>query len=353
MDQNATFRERVHEFWNWFPTQANQLTMAVKSDNPQESLASFVEQVRDKIGGLAWAFGPGSTEDSLSFTVTGEGEKPRQLLAQHWLDQAVPVDGWDFHCSRQATPKDHLKAIKIEVGDTQIDVDTMLIATQIDEENQAVDLQAWHPALEDLDESDRYRIAFLLLDESLGEYGTQTKLGQIELQPGSEDRSLTQPLIELPNYLESLWADKGWEETTPLETYTGYQAEPTDDFVRSDIMAGYTNVPEVVIAFLENDGQLLENPVANTGAEFLFVKVSRDQLPQDHDPMAYRTEIEMEVARRLAGGGGYVVGGATGTDHSYIDTLIFDGDRSIAAIREAVEMTHNGDFEILPFFSGE
>ena len=350
MNHDATFRERVHEFWNWFPTQADQLTKAVNSDNPQESLTSFVDQVRDRIGGLAWAFGTGATEGTLSFTVTGEGEKPRQLLAQHWLDQAVPVDGWDFYCSRQATPIEHLKAIKIEVGDAQIDVDTMLIATQVDEENQTVDLQAWHPALEHLDGSDRYRIAFLLLDESLGEYGTQTKLGRIELQPGSEDRPLAQSLIELPSYLESVWADKGWDETTPLEAYTGYQAEPTDDFVRSDIMAGYTNVPEVVIAFLENDGQLSENPVADTGAEFLFVKVSRNELPQEQDPMAYRTEIEMEVARRLAGGGGYVVGGATGTDHSYIDMLIFDGERSIAAIREAMEMAHNGDFEILPFF---
>ena len=198
MNHDATFRERVHEFWDWFPTQADQLANAVKSDNPQENLESFFDQVREKIGGLAWAFGPGSTDDTLSFTVTGEGEKSRQLLAQFWLDQAVPVPGWDFYCARQATPVEHLKALKIEVGDATLDVDTMLIATEVDEENQTVNLQAWHPAFENLSDNDRYRIAFLLLDESLGEYGTQTKLGKIELEPGPEDSPLTKPLIELP-----------------------------------------------------------------------------------------------------------------------------------------------------------
>ena len=151
--------------------------------------------------------------------------------------------------------------------------------------------------------------------------------------------------------MESLWADKGWEETTPLETYTGYQAEPTEGFVRSDTIAGYTNVPEVVVAYLDNDGQLEDNPVDGTGADFYYVKLDRSELPEDHDPLAFRTEIETEVARRIAGGGGYVIGGATGTDFSYVDAVIFDGDRSLAAIREAVELTFNGGFEILPFFA--
>ena len=351
MNHDATFRERVYEFWNWFPGQADQLTAAVKSDNPKDSLESFFEDVRAKIGGLAWAFGPGSTDDTLSFTVTGEGEKSRQLLAQHWLDSAVPVSGWDFYCSRQATPAEHLEGIKIEVGDACVDTTTMLIGTKVDDENQVIDLQAWHPAFEKLDDNGRYNIAFLLLDESLGEYGTQTKLGTIELKPGSDDQPLTKQLDELPKYLESLWADKGWEETTPLETYTGYQAEPTDGFVRSDTIAGYTNVPEVVVAYLDSNGQPGENPVDGTGADFFFVKLDRSELPEDHDPLAFRTEIETEVARRIAGGGGVVIGGATGTDFSYVDVVIFDGERSLAAVREAIDLTHNGDFEILPFYS--
>ena len=350
MNHDATFRERVHEFWDWFPEQADQLTAAVKSEDPKESLEYFVEAVRAKIGGLAWAFGPGSSEETLSFTVTGEGEKSRQLLAQYWLDSAVPVPGWDFYCSRQATPAEHLDGIKIQVGEACVDTTTMMIDTKVDEENQSIDLQAWHPVFESLDENGRYNIAFLLLDESLGEYGTQTKIGKIELKPGAGDQPLSKPLAELPGYLESLWAEKGWEENSPLETYTGYQAEPTDDFVRSDTIAGYTNVPEVVVAYLDNDGQLDEDPVDGTGAGFYFVKLDRSGLPEDHDPLAFRTEIETEVARRIAGGGGYVIGGATGTGDSYVDVVIFDGDRSLAAIREAIDLTHNGGFEILPFF---
>ena len=105
-----------------------------------------------------------------------------------------------------------------------------------------------------------------------------------------------------------------------------------------------------MIAFLDKDGQLNDDPVDGTGAQFFYVKIDRGELPEDHDPLTFRTEIEEEVARRIAGGGGYVIGGATGTNNSYIDTVIFDGERSLSAIREAMEIAHNGDFEILPFF---
>lgn len=152
-----TFRDRVKEFWEWFPTQTSLIQTALSGDDPPGDLAPFVEAVGEKIGGLSWVFGPGETEGGLSFTVTGEGEKPRQLLSKFWLDSAVEVPGWNFYGSRQ--PSETLDAM-IQVGDQQVDFDTLRVVVKPDDENQKADIAVWHPVFEHLDDNNRFQILF-------------------------------------------------------------------------------------------------------------------------------------------------------------------------------------------------
>ena len=156
-------------------------------------------------------------------------------------------------------------------------------------------------------------------------------------------------MIQLPAYIDALWLEKGWSELSPLETYSGYGSEPSEGFERADTVAGYTCVPQVVLGYLNNRGALEEDPVEGTGAEYLYVKILDCGTEFQEDPLKYRTAIEDEISKRLIGGG-YVVGGATGTDNSYVDVVIFDGNRSLAAIDEALGKMHlNGKYEIKPF----
>lgn len=346
MNNTATFRERVLEFWEWFPTVAESIAETIHGENAREELSEFADQVREKIGGLSWVFGPGESEDRLSFTVTGEGQKSRQLLSHFWLSQGVEVPGWDFYCSRQPSPPDQLVDLGIEVAGSNVDVETLMVSTEVDDENEVVNIKAWHEAFENVDNDGRFQILYLLLDEALGEYGTQSKLGSIAFK-GDPD---AKPLVELPGYLEALWLEKGWTELSPLETYSGYRSEPSEEFERADTIAGYTCVPQVVLGYLNNGGALEEDPVEDTGAEFLFARIENGGADVQDDPLQFRTAIEEEIAKRLNGGGGYVVGGATGTQNSYVDLVIFDGSRSLAAIREALaEMQLDGKYKIKPF----
>jgi hypothetical protein len=301
--------------------------------------------VRPKIGGLSWVFGPGKQDGRLSFTVTGEGQTARQLLSNFWLTQAVDIPGWEFYCSRQASSLEQLANSTIDVAGQSVDANSLMVATDVDEENETVNIKAWHPAFEAVEDMGRFQILYLLLDEALGEYGTQTKLGSIEFK----DESNARPLQELPGYLDRVWLEKGWEERSPLETYSGYQAEPAEGFERADTIAGYTCVPNVVLEFLNNQGCLDEDPVEGSGAEYVFVQVDLSaEAPAD--PLEFRAAIEDEIAKRLNGGGGYVVGGATGLHHSYVDIVIFDGSRSFAAINEALdELQLAGKYEVKSF----
>ncbi len=351
MKPKPTFREQVAEFWQWFPTIAQSLAETIKGDDQEKALAyigeQFANEVQEKIGGLSWVFGSGESAGRLSFTVTGEGQAARQMLSHFWLSQAIEVPGWDFYAARQPSSEEHLENCSIEVGETIVDVDSMMIATDVDDENSMVNIRAWHESFENLEDIDRFQILYLLLDEALGEFGTQTKLGNIEFKLDVDAR----PLRELPGYLDTLWSEKGWEEHSPLETYSGYGAEPSEGFERSDTITGYTCVPNVVLEFLNNEGSLDEDPIEGTGAEYVFVQIERG--PESlADPLEFREAIENEISKRLNGGGGYVVGGATGIQFSYVDIVIFDGNRSLTAIREAMEeMEVDDDYEIKSFVS--
>ena len=344
---SQTFYARVMEFWKWFPVQAPSIAAACHSDDPTSELQQFADSVRHKIGGLAWVFGPGEDADSLSFTVSGEGNKACQLLSQFWLENAVEVSGWSFHASRQPSSRETLDGMSISVGDQEVDMDTLLIGTSIDDENEQVDIEAWHPVFEHIEENDRFQILFLLLDEALGEFGTQKRIGEIRFSPCENAIKL----IALPDFLDKLWKEKEWNNLSPLETYSGYQSEPSDEFLRSDTISGFTCLPEVVFEYLNNDGFVNSNPVVGTGADLVFIELTQAGVEHCDDPLDYRSKIEDEVQAHLAGGGGVVTGAATGIENAYIDVLIFDGDRSKAAILDAVSKTHTKSFEIHPFVS--
>lgn len=342
---SATFTERVREFWQWFPGIADEVKAGMKSNDPQAATERFASEVREKIGGLSWVFGPGRSEDSMSFTVTGEARKARQLLSQYWLSQATDIPGWDFYSSRQPSSIEKLASVAIQVGETEIDAETLKVSPQVMVDDQRVDLRIWHQVFEHLPEDARWQISFLLLDEALGEFGTQSKLGNIEFAPDPKAISL----VELPALIDQVWSENGWRDLLPLESYVGYESpDPTKEFPRGDTIAGHTVVPDVVLEFLNNGGSLDEDPVEGTGAQFVYVQI--DNSVMGDDPLEFRDQVEEKILSRLDGHG-YCVGGATGIHYSYIDLLIFDGDRSEQAIVTALQAANLQDgYQIIPFF---
>lgn len=348
MHDGRTYRERVKDFWDWFPTISNQLVEAMRGGNAREDLAFFVDQVKERIGGLAWVFGPGEAEDRISLTVSGEGQKARQILSNFWLQSAVDVEGWDFYASRQPSELDQLGSFEIQVGDHSVGAETLRLRLEIDEEEEQVDICAWHPAFELVDQNGRYQILFLLLDEALGEFGTQRKLGGIEFELLQQDEGIS--LMELPNHLDALWEEKQWSNLSPLESNTVYQLEPSNAFLRADTVAGGTVLPQMISSFLKTGGPVEDNPLSQTGAELVFLVLENGGLEHLEDALDRRNEVVDEIERNLAGGGGEVVGAALGTENAYVDLILFDGGRSLAAVKEAVEAKSQHDYRIEPFY---
>jgi hypothetical protein len=332
--QPATFKQRVAAFWEWYPRSANRLFEMIERGQSKE-IADFTGQFMDStLPGLSWVFGPGP--GGHSFTVTGDGILPRQLLAQYWHSRAVTIPRWTFHASRQATPAERLAGMAIGMqGGVQVDVEHFRLRTKVNAEQEKIDLVGWHPALSEVPEEHRVRIFFLLLDEALGEFGTDMWLGTIDVEPFEADAE-TRSLATLPKFVEQVGAYYGWKKLSPVECYTVYECETESDARRGDTLIGTSCMPGLIMEFLENGGRLPADPLEGSGAEFAYVALDGSLFPEG-EQTAVRGEIEDTLSAALQRElSGRTLGGAFGANESYIDLLLFDGANSRRIVEQAL-----------------
>lgn len=327
MTQPGTFKERVDRFWDWLPQVAGRFFETIESGRCEDLLPEVSEMMDETLPGLAWVFGPGENGGH-SFTVSGEGVVAKQLLAEYWRSRAPEVPHWTFYASRQPSPPEKLKDFAIGVGDHErIDFETVLTRTSVDEEAQAIHLSAWHPAFERLPEEHHPQVLFLLLDEALGEFGTEMWLGEIQVEPIAPGND-TRPLVELPAFVRQVSDYYQWEKLPPLRSYSLFEVSEQSNCRRGDTVVGTTCIPDLVFEFLENDGELSEDPLEGTGAEFAYVAIDGSVFPEG-EQTDVRANIEDALTDALEReGSGRTLGGAFGIDESYIDLILFDGDRS-------------------------
>lgn len=328
-----TFKENVAEFWRWFPQVADRFYQTIESGQC-ESLAPEVSKVCDKLlPHLAWVFGPGENGGH-SFTVSGEGKFVKQLLAEFWHSQASQIPRWTFYASRQPGKMDGI-AIAVGGGES-VDTDNFLVKTSVNEEHQVIDIVAWHPALQNVPADHHYQILFLLLDEALGEFGTEMWLGEIEVEPISAAPG-TITLAALPAMIEKASEYYQWKKLSPLEAYTGYQVPTQSDTPRGDTVAGSTCIGSVLEEFLSNDGKLDEDPLAGTGAQLAYLAIDGSVFP-DGQQVDVRANIEDALSEALEReDSGRTLGGAIGLRQSYIDLLLLDGDNSRRIVEGVLE----------------
>ena len=333
---STTFKHRVPVFWQWFETQADRFYKII-DDGQCASLADEVGQFVDQtLPGLSWVFGPGENGGH-SFTISGEGIIAKQVLAAYWLAHAPEIRGWDFYSARQPTSADQLQTLAIGIGPGEsIDAASFQIATTPDEEAEQFDIVAWHPMLEQVAEDDRLTILFLLLDEALGEFGTEQWLGSIELKPPAADAK-TMMLTELPKFLEQAQRYHEWQKLPPLHSYSSYQTQEQESGPRGDTIVGTTLIPHVIIDFIREEGAAAENLLEGSGAELVYLRFLSANLPEGQEADA-RGNLEDAIDDALReSSSGRTLGGAYGVQQSYIDLILLDGENSRSIVRNVVD----------------
>lgn len=341
-----TFKYRVERFWDWYSQVAERFYRTI--EEKKFISATEVSSKVDELGpGFAWVFGPGK-ENGHSFTLSGEGVLHRQLLAQYWLSRAPKLAGWTFYDSRQP---DSIARVKTKIGNLDFDPIELWITPFVDNEREKIDITAWHPLFDRMNEKERMMPLFLFLDGVLGEFGTGRWIGEIKLSDKKLGDAI--PLKELREFVLNLQETKGWKDFKPGEAGMVYQCrEPHLRFLRGDIVVGSTRQPKLIKEYLRSEGAL-EDPLAGTGADYIFVSFDVKFLPSGKQ-VATRGQIEDALDSALKEeNSGRNLGGAFGTRFGYIDLLLYDGRTSIEIVEKVLKSRQLPAGTAINFFAKE
>ncbi len=323
----VAFKDSVTEFWAWFPEVASRFYKTIEAGRCEDLTDEISEIAEKMLPNLSWAFGPGETSGH-SFTVSGEGQIAKQLLAEYWRSRAPSIPNWSFYASRQPASAEVLQELSIRVtDDDSVDASQLMFKTKINEAKELIDVVAWHPAFAHIPEEDQFQILFLLLDEALGEFGTQTWLGDVQIEPFTNPENV-RSLVVIPKFIEQMNKYYRWEKQPPLEAYTVYEVPHPNKNPRGDTIVGSSCIPKIIFEYIEFKGKLQDNPLKGTGAEFAYVAIKSSVFPEGQQ-MDVRANIEEKINGALMQNlSGRTVGGASGVHESYIDLLLFDGEQS-------------------------
>jgi len=125
---------------------------------------------------LAWELAPGSVA-AHALVVTPEGNHETRPRAVAWLAAAPPTDEvWEYHASRQAGPLNTLV-----IGGATVDLAEVRAIAAWNESREVLNVKLWHRAFPGMPQQARHQVAFLFLDNLLGEDGVERWIGSIDL----------------------------------------------------------------------------------------------------------------------------------------------------------------------------
>lgn len=343
-----SFNDRVRAFWKWYEEVAPRFYQTIEDKRCSDLSPETNSKVDELFPGFAWVYGPGENGVGHSFTLSGEGNIHKQLLALHWLSLAPTINGWTFYAARQPGA---IKGQVIETNGIRFDPAEIWVTPEINRERQVVDLHIWHPSWDTIEQNQRSMVTFLFLDESLGEYGTDQWIGELKFSKDKLAKSF--PLEELAGFIAQIARENEWKKYPPGRSYTGLKVKVENrTFPRSDVIYQTTAVTPLIREYLSKDGEM-EDPLKAWGADYLYITIDLEYLPKGREVTA-RGEIEEALEAALkAGHSARMIGGATGRKFSYIDILIFDGARSVEIIKQKLRALGLPPGTMIEYFARE
>ena len=171
-----TLESRLERFWAWWAGARD----AIAKDIPARQVARRTNEISSAVAGidkrLAWELAPGKTSQHM-LVVTPEGSAEVRPIAIAWLQTAPEADAtWEYRASRQpGEPR------TIVVGGATVEPSEMRTRSTWDANRELMSVQLWHPSFEHMREQVRGQIAFLFLDNLLGEDDVERWIGAIEI----------------------------------------------------------------------------------------------------------------------------------------------------------------------------
>lgn len=171
-------KDPIEEFWDWFSSHSEELH--VLDPNGSELLVTLGEKLKEIRPGLVFECGVQEGK-AVELVISADGNRALFPLVLEVVKAAPRIPGWTVTAFRQ--PDRSVGAI--EMNGRRLDAEHLRFLAE--EEGGVTHLLLLVPGLTEENFDDMARMAFILLDASLGEYRVETQVGAVDLAVMPDD----------------------------------------------------------------------------------------------------------------------------------------------------------------------
>ncbi|GAA0417766.1 hypothetical protein Acor_20340 [Acrocarpospora corrugata] len=169
--------ELIAAFWSWWDEARPRVDALVDAGDAGELAELVGPAVTALDASLIWEVAPGLAAKH-ALVVSAAGNPELRAFAHRWALAGPAADErWEFHPSRQANPQ--ALDLTIDVGGHQFSMDRFVLGLRVPPGTPRVNVSAYHPIFQDIDDETRMETTLLALDWLLGEDEVARWVGDI------------------------------------------------------------------------------------------------------------------------------------------------------------------------------
>lgn len=191
----------ISAFWTFWSEAKSRIAIGIGSggvaEKDVEAISAHVAAIDPA---LDWELGPGRKSEH-HLCVTGRGDPMLRATTAAWLEAApAPCETWEYYPSRQASTASNLS---LTIADHTVELGELCAAIEIDTSREVMHIVVHHAAFANIDdEGIRRQVAFLGLENTVGEDAVSRWIGAVEV--AVERPPNARPLAELNDRIAEL-----------------------------------------------------------------------------------------------------------------------------------------------------
>jgi hypothetical protein len=185
-------------FWNWF--QKNEAALFDFEKDRDRTFDRLTAELRKLDPSLTFEFGP-KENGRREFTISADGIRKAFPAVEKLYAAAPALPRWKFQKFRQRREPSDISFRGVRVTASGVSVN-------VTRQGEKADIALFFPGFSEAARETYTGIAFLLLDQALGEYDVETRVGEIRVEGISKASPKAYHLKELPMRFDELFAKK-------------------------------------------------------------------------------------------------------------------------------------------------
>ena len=329
--RDLTLKQRVKLFWTWFTLHGTELERLIDATR-QEFAAIMIAEQLQKLN-LPSLCEVDRTNDGYVLSLSPCGNKTHQFVTRFWAQSAPIVEKWQFNAFRK--PSKQAAEELIRIAGKEWDPEQFAVYCAPDDEVQKYRVCVVSAAFQPQTKAERQMLARMIFYLFLGEAYTELYIGEVDCTDTEPKTPISDKRLSLAEFCEVIRRtplERPWNcVNDPTTLCFGYQGtESHSDAMREDILGGFSrHMPLLATPYTEAEA-LLE--MGGVFCYLYYAPVGNDPRKQAEERATLTMRVEQLLDSLQLG---YVLGGAQGTDFSYIDLMIFDEPAFRAVFRDA------------------